>query len=71
MRQHLLPVVVATCLMFGAGLPVQAQSVSTTPSLLSLTLKGRLAYPRSISLAELEAMPAVTGEVLHARRNGT
>lgn len=51
MRQHLLPVVVATCLLFGARLPVQAQSVLATPSSGVLTLKGRLAHPRSISLA--------------------
>ena len=69
MRQRLLPVVVATCLSFGAGLSVRAQSLSAPPA-TTLTLQGRLAHPHSFSLAELRAMPAVTVEVSHAGHNG-
>lgn len=71
MRQQVLPVIVATCLLFGAGLPVQADGVAATPSLVTLTLKGRLAHPSSISLAELKAMPAMTVEVSHSGHNGS
>ncbi len=68
MRQYLLTAVVATCLLFCAGLPVQAQSVSPPP--VALTLKGRLNNPRNIGMAELQAMPATTVEVSHAGHNG-
>ncbi len=68
MRQYLLPVVVATCLVIGAGRPVHAQTVSPVP--VTLTLKGHLAHPRSIALADLQAMPATTVEVSHAGHNG-
>ena len=68
MRQYLLRAVVATCLLFCAGLPVQAQSVS--PPSVALTLKGRLNNPRSIGMAELQAMPATTVEVSHTGHNG-
>lgn len=64
MRRHSLSVVVAACLMAGAALPTHAQNTPAAP--VTLTLRGRLAHPRSISLADLQAMPAVTVDVSHA-----
>ncbi len=57
--------------LFAAGAPVPAAAQATPPAPLELALQGRIEHPRTLTLAELQALPPVTVAVERTEADST
>lgn len=69
-RRRLFAATVAASLVLLSPPDARAQAPVIAPAPAELALSGRVAQPRTISLANLQAMPAVTVEVAHTGPQG-
>lgn len=70
MHQALRLIVVATCVSLLPGRPAEAQAPVAAPVQGTVTVQGRVNHPETVSVSELQAMPAVMVEVSHSSGKG-